>query len=139
MSKSIYSSWSCYVQNDFTKSINSNQFLKLFVQKAFAIVFVRKCYSYEINVENSNCLPFKIAISWLEIWNEIARIQRKTLFRIDFSVAISHVKFLATMFDDKINKTRRKKFIVTIVYWNFHYAKLIQNNRIIYLLYRLQN
>ena len=78
-SKSIYSFWFCYVQNDFTKSINSNQFLEIFVQKAFAIVFVRKCYSYEINVENSNCLLFKIAISWLKISNEIVLSSTKNI------------------------------------------------------------
>ena len=54
---SIYSSWSPIIvctQNNFTKSTDSNQFSKVFFQKAFAIVLVRKCYSYEVNVKNLN-------------------------------------------------------------------------------------
>ena len=75
---SIYSFWFSIIvciRNSFTKLINSNQFLK-----TFAIVFVRKRYSYESNVNDLNWLLFKIAISWLEIWNEIALNSTKSLF-----------------------------------------------------------
>ena len=57
-----------------------------------------------------------IAISWLEIWNEIVRIQRNITFQIDFSIAISHAKLFATTLDDNVNKTRREEFIDVIVY-----------------------
>ena len=82
MSKSIYSSLPCYVQSDFTKSINSDQFLETLVQKAFATVLVRECYSYEIDVENPSCLLFKTAASWLETWNETARVQQRHYFEL---------------------------------------------------------
>ena len=133
---SIYSFWSCCIQNNFTKSIDSNQFLKIFLQKAFAIVFVQKCYSYEINVINSNWLWFKIAISWLEIWNEIVRIQRNIIFQIDFFIAINHAKFLATTFDDNVNKIRREKFIDAIVYCLLSNSlyDLFENDQLIQLL-----
>ena len=133
---SIYSFWFCCIQNNFTKSIDSNQFLKIFLQKAFAIVFVQKCYSYEINVINSNWLWFKIAISWLEIWNEIVRIQRNIIFQIDFFIAINHAKFLATTFDDNVNKIRREKFIDAIVYCLLSNSlyDLFENDQLIQLL-----
>ena len=68
---SIYSSWfdSC-TQNNFTKWNISNQLLN-----TSATVFVRELYSYEIDVIDLNWLLLNVAISWLEIWNEIARIQ----------------------------------------------------------------
>ena len=69
-----------FIQNNFTKSTDSNQFLKIFFQKTFATVFAREFYSYEIDILNLNCLKFKITISWLEIWNEIAWNSTKTLF-----------------------------------------------------------
>ena len=38
----------------------------------------------------------------------------KTLFWIDFSIAINHAKFFATTFDDYVNNVRRKKIVIAI-------------------------
>ena len=54
-------------------------------------------------------------------WN-CFEFSKVIIFQIDFYIAINHAKFLATMLDDKINKTRRKRLVATIVYWNFHYT-----------------
>ena len=69
---SIYSFWFCCIQNNLTKSADSNQILKILVEKTFAIVFAQQLYSYEINVKNLSCWLFEIKISWLEIWDKIA-------------------------------------------------------------------
>ena len=63
-----------------------------------------------------NCELFRITFYWLEIWDEIVRIQRNIIFQIDFSIAINHAKLFATTFDDNVNKIRREKFIDVIVY-----------------------
>ena len=88
MSKSVYSRWFCCIQISFRKSTDSNQFLEIFFQKAFATVLARKLYSYEVNVLNLSCLRFQITISWLEIWNETAWNSAKTLLRTDFCFRI---------------------------------------------------
>ena len=113
---SIYSFWFCCIQSSFTKSIDSNQLLETFLQKAFAIAFVQKCYSYEVDVIDSSWLSFKIATSWLEIWSETVRIQRDIIFQTDLSIAISHAEFFATTLDDNVSRTRREKLIDAIVY-----------------------
>ena len=107
---SIYSFWFCYIENNFTKSIDSNQFLKIFIIETSAIVLIQKFYFYEINVNDLNCLLIKIAISWLNIWNEIVWIQQKyyvsnwflllnsklrwIFFHIINVIAINHAKLL---------------------------------------------
>ena len=51
----IYSFWLSIVvctQDSFTKSTDSNQFSEIFFQKASAVVLVRECYSYEVDVKN---------------------------------------------------------------------------------------
>ena len=113
----------------FTKSIDSNQFLKVFFLKTFVIIFVQECYSYEINVENLNWLLFNVAASWLEIWNEIVRIQYNHYFsnwllflkRLWFSfiswiLLFNHLKLFATTLDTNVCRIRRKKFVVIMFF-----------------------
>ena len=81
VSKSIYLRWFCNncIQNNFIKSIDSNQLLKVFVQKTTATALVQEWYSYEADVNDLNWLSFKTVISWLEIWNETALNSTKSL------------------------------------------------------------
>ena len=55
-----------------------------------------------------------------EFETKLLEFNKNIIFQIDLFIAISHVKFLATTFDDNVNKTRREKFIDAIVYWAFH-------------------
>ena len=55
----------CCIESSFTKPADSNQFLKILVQKTSAIASVREWYSYEANVNDLNWLLFKITASWL--------------------------------------------------------------------------
>ena len=113
----------------FTKSIDSNQFLETLLLEAFVTIFVQECYSYEVDVENLNWLLFNVAASWLEIWNEIVRVQYNHYFsnwfmflkRLWFSfiswiLLFNHLKLFATMFDNIVNRVRRKKFVATMLF-----------------------
>ena len=111
---SIYSSWSCCIQDSFTKSTDSNQLLEALSQKASATVLVQEWYSYEADANDLNWLSFKVTASWLKIWDETALSSAKTLLWIDFSIATDHAKFLATTLRDNVSKTRREKLIDAI-------------------------
>ena len=82
MSKSIYSRWFWIIafMRFHEISIDFCQLLEIFVKKTFAIIFVRKWYSYETNVNDLNWMLFKISVSWLWIWNEIAFEFSKNVF-----------------------------------------------------------
>ena len=58
------------IQSSFTNSIDLDQLLETFVQKASTAAFVQEWYSYEADVINLSWLLFKIITSWLEMWNE---------------------------------------------------------------------
>ena len=136
--------------------INSNKFLEIFLSENIC-----KCSCSKILLVRNRRFESEL----FEIWNHnfvisnlkwnCSNLAKTLLFELIFVfefrivvifihimnfVAIIHAKLLATIFDINVNKIRDEKFIVIIVYWNFHYyAKLIQNNQIIHLLYRCQN
>ena len=94
VSRSIYSFWFCCIESSFTKSTDSNQFLEVFVQETFAVVFFQEWYSYEADVMNLNWLLFNVAALWLEIWNEIALSSAKTLFfRLIFAFEVDAISY----------------------------------------------
>ena len=114
-------------RDDFTKSINSDQLLKVLVKRAFATVLIRELYSYEVDVKNLNCWLFEIIISWLEIWDETVLNSTKTLLWSDFSIAISHVKLFATTLVIISAKfvVKSSLLLLLVVYWDFCYAMWI--------------
>ena len=132
MSKSIYSSWSCCIQNSFTKSIDSNQLLK-----TIAIALNREFHSYKVNVKILSWLSFEITISWLEIWSEIAWIQQKHYFELIFllqlvmqSLLRQRLMTMSTMLVAKYSL-----LLLLVAYWNFHYANLTRDDQATQLLF----
>ena len=52
--------------------------------EAFATVFVRVFYSYEVDIKNLNRLLSKITVSWLRICDEIVWVQQRHYFELIF-------------------------------------------------------
>ena len=121
------------IQNNFTKSINSNRLLKI-----FAIVFVRELYSYETNVNDLNWLSFKITTSWLEFWNEIVLNSTKTLhFKLIFLLQSIMQNFLRQCLMTMSTKfvVKNSLLLLFVVYKNNHYANLIVASNAIHVCY----
>ena len=140
MSKSNkYSFWSNCIQNNFTKSIDSNQLSKILFLETFATVFVREFHSYETDVKNLNCLLFKITTSWLKIWNESVRVQQKHYFELIFLLQLVMQNFLRQCLIITSTKfvALNSLLLLFVIYWNLHRAMrtLTDDNQLTQLLF----
>ena len=64
---------------------------------------------------------------------KLLEFNKNVIFRIDFSIAISHARLFATMFDDKVSRTRREKLRCCYCLLKFQYVMWICSKMIKWL------